>query len=153
MSMLSHAADWLQLMLGADLLRWLGVLGFCTYVGLYTCLSLQILHSGNCLYFIGNICAASLVLLSLSQDFNLAAALIQGFWILMGVPAIALRLLRHSKARRATQDGAAVAADRHRQAASAVPALRGSVRSGRAPGRAAWAARGCRIGTAASTRG
>ena len=29
------------------MLRALGVMGFCTYVGMYTCLSLQLLHSDN----------------------------------------------------------------------------------------------------------
>ncbi len=80
--------------LGADVLRLLGVLGFFSYVAMYTCLSLRILNSESILYFAGNIVAASLVLISLTQDFNLASALIQIFWIAIGIPAIVLRLAK-----------------------------------------------------------
>ncbi|KUF12204.1 CBU_0592 family membrane protein [Pseudoponticoccus marisrubri] len=93
--------------LGADLLRLLGVLGFLLYVLLYTSLSLRWLHSDSILYFCGNICAASMVLMSLTLDFNLAAALIQMFWIAMGIPAILLRLGRMRSDRRADRLSAA----------------------------------------------
>ena len=76
----------------ADICRALGILGFLTYVLNYTLLSLRILTSENLRYFALNILAAVLVLISLTEDFNLASALIQGFWILIGGLAILLRL-------------------------------------------------------------
>lgn len=93
--------DYLQTAVGADVLRIVGVLGFLTYVTLYSCLSLRVLHSDSILYFCGNIFAATLVLISLAQEFNLAAALIQSFWIAMGIPAIILRLVHRRSDRRA----------------------------------------------------
>ena len=94
-------SEFMQSALGTDLLRILGVIGFMTYVCLYTCLSLRVLHSDSVLFLSGNIAAATLVLLSLAQDFNLAAALIQSFWIAMGIPAIILRVLHKRSDRRA----------------------------------------------------
>ncbi len=113
--------------LGADVIRFLGVLGFLGYVGLYSCLSLRILHSDSILYFAGNIAAASLVLISLTQDFNLAAAMIQVFWIAMGIPAILLRLRRRRSDRIAAE-----AAERVRMAKLAAGARPDMLRVSRA---------------------
>ena len=93
--------DFLPHALGADLLRFLGVIGFLLYVANYTMLSLRILHSDSITYFAINIAAAALVLLSLTQDFNLASAMIQTFWIVLGIPAILLRMGRRRSDRRA----------------------------------------------------
>lgn len=72
----------------------LGILGFCTYVSNYTMLTLRII-SADCLpYFVINLCAAGLVLIGLSGSFNLASALIQGFWIVISLVGIAVRLRR-----------------------------------------------------------
>lgn len=86
--------DFFAHIVGANLLRALGVLGFVIYVLLYASIALRLLSSDNILYFVGCVLAASLVLLSLTQDFNLASALIQCFWIVMGIPAILLRLAK-----------------------------------------------------------
>ncbi len=72
--------------------RCVGVLGFTAYVCTYTCLTLRLLSSESIRYFAFNTCAASLVLISLSHEFNLASALIQVFWIILGVIGIALRV-------------------------------------------------------------
>ncbi|MGH1415487.1 MAG: CBU_0592 family membrane protein [Pelagimonas sp.] len=73
--------------------RLAGVLGFCAYVCVYTCLTLRLLNSDSIRYFAYNTCAATLVLISLSHEFNLASALIQIFWIVLGVIGISLRVM------------------------------------------------------------
>ncbi len=75
------------------LYRLVGVLGFAAYVCVYTCLTLRILSSESIRYFAFNTCAATLVLISLSHEFNLASALIQVFWIVLGIIGITLRVM------------------------------------------------------------
>ena len=76
----------------ADLCRAIGVLGFITYVATFFALSLRILTSEHLTYFALNIAAAAMVMVSLIHEFNLASALIQSFWILIGVIAVVLRV-------------------------------------------------------------
>ena len=70
----------------------LGVLGAVLYVLNY----LRVVMNGSAAdrvgYFVLNLTAASLVLVSLSQAFNLAAALIQIFFVGMSIIGIARRL-------------------------------------------------------------
>lgn len=73
---------------------YVGIAGFCLYVATYTLLSLRLLSGNSLAYFLMNLIAASLVLIGLSVNFNLASALIQCFWITMSVIAIGLRLFR-----------------------------------------------------------
>ena len=78
----------------------IGIAGFCLYVLTYTLLSLRLL-SGNCvLYFSMNLAAACCVLIGLSVNFNLASALIQGFWITISLVAIAIRVLAPARVSR-----------------------------------------------------
>lgn len=72
--------------------EFIGLIGFCTYVANYTALTLRWLRSDSITYFVINFCAASFVLIGLSASFNLAAALIQSFWIVISIIAIAIRL-------------------------------------------------------------
>ncbi|MEM9032877.1 MAG: hypothetical protein AAGB18_09535 [Pseudomonadota bacterium] len=83
----------------ADLYRAIGVLGFLTYVATFFALSLGLMTSEHLAYFILNIVAAAMVMVSLIHDFNLASALIQTFWILIGVVAIVLRVRRRRTTR------------------------------------------------------
>ena len=76
-----------------------GVVGFGLYVLNYTLLSLNRLTSNSQIYFALNLIAASLVLLGLTHSFNLASALIQGFWIVLSLTAL---VLRRSPAQRTT---------------------------------------------------
>lgn len=85
-----------------DLARLVGVLGFLTYAATFGALSLGLLTSQHISYFTLNILAALMVLVSLAADFNLASALIQVLWIVIGCVAILLRLLR-AKSSRASQ--------------------------------------------------
>ena len=82
--------------LSTELCRILGVAGFFTYVVTYAALCLRAITGDCTIYFVGNTLAAALVMISLSADFNLASVLIQGFWICIGLVAIALRLRRQS---------------------------------------------------------
>lgn len=71
----------------------IGILGFLLYLGNYILITFQWLDSRSIRFFGINILAAACVLFSLSEDFNLAAAMIQIFWIALGILAIILRLL------------------------------------------------------------
>ena len=82
--------DWAGFEL-SDICRAIGIIGFLTYVGNYTCLSLRVFSSDQIIYFALNIAAATMVLISLTQDFNLPSALIQGFWVILGLAAILTR--------------------------------------------------------------
>ena len=81
-------------------LQLLGVLGFFLYVLGYTCVSFGLMTSEQIRYYVVNTVAATLVLISLTHEFNLASAMIQTFWIAIGCSAILLRLYRRNRARR-----------------------------------------------------
>lgn len=70
----------------------IGVLGFCLYVLNYSLLTLHRVTSHSTTYFIINLAAATMVLIGLSNSFNLASALIQMFWIVISITAIVIRL-------------------------------------------------------------
>jgi uncharacterized membrane protein YagU involved in acid resistance len=78
--------------------RALGLLGFAIYVVAFFCLSMGKLTSTRPLYFTMVLIASSCVLASLWADFNLSAALIQGFYIAMSLGAILLRTARPAPA-------------------------------------------------------
>lgn len=80
-----------------DIARIMGVAGFLCYVGNYIALSFRWLTSECIGFFIINTFAATMVLISLTRDFNLASAMIQVFWIVIGLTAIAIRLWRGPK--------------------------------------------------------
>ena len=65
-------ADWHEL---------IGVAGMVMYLGSYFMLHVGTLRSDSAAYCLANILAASLVMISLLHDFNLASALIQISWI------------------------------------------------------------------------
>lgn len=71
----------------------IGILGFCIYLINYSLVTFQKIDSRGVAFFMTNIVAAVCVLASLMQSFNLASALIQIFWICLGIIAITLRLL------------------------------------------------------------
>lgn len=87
-------SDFLAPVTSEQICRVLGLFGFCLYVTNYFLLSTHVLTAEGARYFVINTIAAVLVLIGLSQDFNLAAALTQGFMICMGSAAILIRLRR-----------------------------------------------------------
>lgn len=77
------------------LCRGIGLLGFCLYVGAFFALSMGRLDSSQPRYFVLVLTASTCVLVSLWADFNLSAALIQSFYIVMSMGAI-IRRFRQS---------------------------------------------------------
>ena len=74
------------------LFRAFGLLGVAIYVTGFFCLCLGRIDSNGPVYFGMVFLASCCVLVSLSVDFNLAAAMIQCFYIAMSFGAIVLRL-------------------------------------------------------------
>lgn len=74
-----------------------GLGGFALYICSFSAVQFNWIDGNSCGYSITNIAAASLVAISLIADFNLASALIQGSWILIGMTGLALRLRRPSR--------------------------------------------------------
>lgn len=75
-----------------------GLIGFLLYVMNYCLITFRFLSTQGIAFFFINIGAASLVLFSLMHDFNLASALIQSFWIILGSVAVLIRVrekIRH----------------------------------------------------------
>lgn len=70
----------------------IGVAGFGLYVLNYSLLTFQRVRSDQAIYFAVNWLAASMVLIGLINAFNLAAALIQIFWILISTIGLIIRL-------------------------------------------------------------
>ena len=80
------------LSLPPDILETIGLVGFALYVMNYGLLTMQWLNSNCALYFAVNLTAASFVLIGLTGSFNLPAALIQGFWVVMSILGLMIRL-------------------------------------------------------------
>jgi hypothetical protein len=76
----------------------IGVIGFSLYVMNYCLFTFHRLTSHSKLYFVINLMAASMVLIGLTHSFNLAAALIQLFWIVISTTAIIVRLRQSKRA-------------------------------------------------------
>jgi hypothetical protein len=63
----------------------IGLCGFVVYMVGFAGLQLEWLDGNGCTYCISNIIGACLVLISLYHAFNLASALIQATWIVLGL--------------------------------------------------------------------
>lgn len=74
----------------------IGVTGFGLYVLNYSLLTLRKISADQTRYFVLNMLAASMVMVGLMSAFNLASALIQGFWIVISIVGIATRLRQHA---------------------------------------------------------
>lgn len=79
-----------------NMLDIIGIIGFGIYIINYSLVTFQKINSHGTAFFSTNILAACCVLTSLTQSFNLASALIQVFWICLGIVAIALRIFPRS---------------------------------------------------------
>ncbi|PLS22091.1 hypothetical protein C0U40_06545 [Amylibacter cionae] len=75
----------------------IGVVGFMIYMTNYTLVTFQRIDSRGVLFFCLNTLAASCVLISLSQNFNLASAMIQIVWICLGSIAIRKRIVKRRR--------------------------------------------------------
>ncbi|UWQ18777.1 CBU_0592 family membrane protein [Jannaschia sp. M317] len=82
---------------GLPLLQIAGIIGALTYVANYISLTLRLLNPEGVGYFLFNLTAASLVLLSLGHAFNLASLIIQMFFIAVSLWGICSRLRRRRR--------------------------------------------------------
>ena len=85
-------SDFSQYISGLGPLEVTGVIGFFIYVAAFGAVQLGRLDGNSNAYTLLNVLAASLVAASLLKEFNLASALIQGSWILIGLIGLSLRL-------------------------------------------------------------
>lgn len=87
-----------------------GLLGVIVYVGAYAALQTGLLRSNGYTYAAANLGAASLVLLSLSIDFNLSAAMSQIIWIVISVFGLVRMAVLEKRARLNEEEQAFMAA-------------------------------------------
>lgn len=66
----------------------IGLVGFFVYIGSFAALQAKVLDGNGSAYCVLNILAAALVLVSLTEAFNLASILIQISWIAIGLVGI-----------------------------------------------------------------
>lgn len=78
------------------LLQVVGVLGFIIYISAFSAVQLEWMNGNGMAFSLANTLAAVLVAISLIADFNLASALIQGSWIVIGLAGVAMRSFRTS---------------------------------------------------------
>lgn len=69
-----------------------GLAGFIIYIFAFSAVQFNWMNGNSAAYSLCNVAAATLVAISLVADFNLASALIQGSWILIGLTGLALRM-------------------------------------------------------------
>ncbi len=72
----------------------IGVAGFAFYILGYGLVQLRRLDGNGLIYSISNLFGASLVLVSLYDQFNLASALTQITWIAAGIVGIVIRVVQ-----------------------------------------------------------
>lgn len=87
-----------------------GLLGVILYVGAYAALQCGLLRSNGYAYAAANLLAAALVLLSLSRDFNLSAAISQIVWIVISVVGLVRMAVLERRARLNEEEQAFIAA-------------------------------------------
>ncbi len=74
----------------------IGLAGFAGYVASYALLQVGMLDGNGVIYTLANMAAASMVLISLFERFNLASLLTQVFWIGFGLVGLVRRLRSRS---------------------------------------------------------
>ncbi len=90
--------DFINYFLNLPMSQVLGVGGFLFYFGSFTALQFRLLDGNGVTYCVLNMTAASLVMISLLDAFNLATALINGSWILIGLIGLGMRFRRRKLA-------------------------------------------------------
>lgn len=76
-----------------------GILGVIFYLGSYAALQLGLIQGQSYVYAVLNIIAASCVLFSLGQTFNLSSAIIQSSWILISLAGITRLVILNKRIR------------------------------------------------------
>lgn len=82
----------------------IGVFGFLGYISCFICVQLSLVRAPSVRFSLWNLTSASLVLVSLSENFNLAAAMIQTSWIAISLAALYGQLVR-PRWKRARENG------------------------------------------------
>lgn len=80
-----------------SLFQCIGVAGFIGYISGFAGLQFGLIDGNSRVYCLISIASASLVLIGLMEHFNLASALIQVSWIVIGVSGLVLRSVRRRK--------------------------------------------------------
>jgi hypothetical protein len=83
-----------SLLMDLNIYQITGLAGFFVYLFAFGAVQFDWLNGNSAFYSACNILAASLVAVSLIADFNLASALIQGSWIMIGAVGLIVRLRR-----------------------------------------------------------
>lgn len=83
-----------------------GLAGVVLYLGSYALLQFGILRGSGYTYALLNLCASSLVLISLMVAFNLSSAIIQISWIVISLMGIARLAWMNSRVRFSTEEQA-----------------------------------------------
>ena len=122
-----------------DLHTIIGMAGAAGYVTSYAMLQLGFLDGNGVRYSVANVAAATLVLISLTDQFNLASAVIQVIWIAIGVSGLVVRMF-HRRGRRATAQIAPIISPKSGSAADAdrprlQPVTKSPFRAAPTPGR------------------
>jgi hypothetical protein len=94
----------------AYILEAAGLLGVVLYLGAYAALQSGVLRSSGYAYTAANLAAATLVLLSLTGDFNLSAAISQITWIVLSVFGLIRMVVLERRARLNAEEQAFMAA-------------------------------------------
>lgn len=81
----------------------IGIAGFIFYMLSYALLQLGRISGNGICYIVMNMCAATLVLITLFQQFNLASLLIQLAWILISIVGL-IRLWRNRNTHKAIRE-------------------------------------------------
>ncbi len=68
-----------------------GVIGSVCYIGAFGMVQIGLMDGNSMAYSLVNIVTAGLVCISLLAEFNIATALIQGSWIVIGTIGLVLR--------------------------------------------------------------
>jgi hypothetical protein len=79
-------------------IKLLGLLGAGFYILSYVLLTSRVLSSEHGMYFALNLAASTLVMISLSHEFNAASAVIQTFWIVVSLWGLLSRFGRRRPA-------------------------------------------------------
>jgi len=91
-----------------DVYTVVGLAGVAFYVSSYALLQLGQLDGNGVLYSLANVVAATLVLISLTSDFNLASAVTQVIWIVVGLGGITFKVIHRMTAQDPSAEGGQV---------------------------------------------
>ncbi|MEX0344616.1 MAG: cyclic nucleotide-binding domain-containing protein [Rhizobiaceae bacterium] len=87
-----------------------GLLGVVMYISAYASLQLRLHRGTDYTYILMNLCAATLVLISLSNNFNLSSAIIQVTWITISLFGLGWTIHSHYSTKLSEEESAFIRA-------------------------------------------